>query len=245
MIENYSKTKSLTLVSFSYLLAVIIGYLVVYFLKNDYSVLWLSLYGDVAATIVIFAFSVRYSNSSFYDAYWSVIPIIIVLHWFVYFNNGFSDLRNVAILLLVGWWGIRLTWNWILRWEGMMDEDFRYVDLKKKTGSFYWIVSFLGIHMLPTFMVFLGLIPVLISMENNTNELNIFDLAALIVTAGAIIIETVADNQLRTFKRNNKDKTKRLNSGIWKYIKYPNYFGENLFWWGLFVFAIGANFDNW
>ena len=108
-----------------------------------------------------------------------------------------------------------------------------------------FLLTILRLPLCLIFIVFLGLIPALLSMENNTTELNLFDLLAFIITAVAIIIETLADNQLRTFKRNNKDKTKRLNSGIWKYIKYPNYFGENLFWWGLFIFAIAANFDNW
>ena len=240
-----TKSKSLGLVSIAYILAAIAGISITHYYMADSELLLKSLVADVVATIVVFAFSVKYSNSSFYDPYWSVIPIILVAYWLFYFDNSYADFRNLLIMGLVSWWGLRLTWNWILRWEGMKDEDFRYTDLRAKTGKFYWGVSFAGIHMLPTLIVFLGLIPVLRVFETENNSLNYIDIIALIITSAAILLETTADNQLRKFKRNNTDKSVRLNSGVWKYVKYPNYLGENLFWWGLFIFSLAINIDNW
>lgn len=235
------KSRSLYFIVLFYLLALIIAVISIYLLP--YSILINTLIADLAATLVVFIFSRMYKNSSIYDPYWSVAPIIIVGFWLIYFGKSYLDFREILILIFICWWGLRLTWNWILRWEGLKDEDFRYVDLKKSKGIIAFVLDFLGIHFFPTLIVFVGLLPVYHIVSNQSISVNYIDGFAIILTIAAILIETIADNQLRDFKRNNN--TGRLKSGLWKYIKYPNYLGENLFWWGLFLFALAVSDDNW
>ena len=79
---------------------------------------------DLIATLVVFIFSMRHDNSSLYDPYWSVAPLPIVLYWAA---AGTCGLPQLLLLALVALWGVRLTANWVARWRGMVDEDFRYV----------------------------------------------------------------------------------------------------------------------
>ena len=113
---------------------------------------------DVAATVVIFIFSVIARNSSVYDPYWSVAPIPIALYWLSQpSSDGFANPRHMLIFALVCLWALRLTTNWAYQWRGLGHEDWRYRDIKRQTGRFYWPVSFLGIHLMPTVLVFVGL----------------------------------------------------------------------------------------
>ena len=200
---------------------------------------------DVAATIAIFAFSVAFRNSSFYDAYWSVAPIAIVLYWWLGAETAVPALRAALVLGLVGLWGVRLTWNWARGWTGLHHEDWRYVRLQEQTGAFYWPVSFLGIHMMPTVVVFLGCVPLYPALATGTEALSWVDGLAAAVTTAAIAIEAVSDQQLRHFVKTRTDASQLLSSGIWAWSRHPNYVGEILFWWGLFLFGLAASPGSW
>lgn len=230
-------------VALAYFLAIVAGIFTEIYLR-EYSLLWRLFWADAVATVVIFGFSVAFSNSSFYDPYWSVIPIVLALG-FIYFAAAEVNVwRQIIVFLLVFAWGARLTYNWLRGWQGLSHEDWRYIDLKRQTGKAYWLVSFLGIHFLPTVLVFAGCIPLYSSLTQNTAPIGWIDGLAILLTGSAILIETIADNQLLKFKKTNQDKTKFLATGLWAYSRHPNYFGENLFWWGLFLFVFAENLDN-
>ena len=94
---------------------------------------------DLAATVVIFIFSVITNNSSMYDPYWSVAPVPIALFWLLQpGSNGFANPRHVLIFALLCLWAIRLTTNWATQWRGLDHEDWRYQDIQKQTGILYW-----------------------------------------------------------------------------------------------------------
>lgn len=197
---------------------------------------------DAAATMVIFAFSFLYKNSSFYDPYWSVAPIALVAYWALLpAAQGADHTRQTVVAVLVAAWGLRLTYNWYRGWQGLRHEDWRYLDLQEQHGRAYWLVSFSGIHMFPTILVFLGCIPVYYALTSDLRAFGALDIAATVITAGAIIIEATADQQLRRFVTGPHVPGGLLTTGLWKYSRHPNYFGEISFWWGLFVFALAAN----
>src|SRR3990172_1178277 len=85
---------------------------------------------DLAATIVIFTFSVAYDNSSFYDAYWSVAPPCLAVYWLLGAPGDVPGARQALVVLLVFAWGIRLTANWLHGWRGLAHEDWRYVQMR-------------------------------------------------------------------------------------------------------------------
>ena len=118
--------------------------------------LWTSFAADVAATVVVFAFSRLLNNSSVYDAYWSVAPIALV-GWWAWVLPG-HPVRSWLVVGLVTLWGVRLTLNWATGWAGLHHEDWRYVDFRR-LGVWYWPLSLGGLHLFPTVQVFLGLLP--------------------------------------------------------------------------------------
>ena len=211
----------------------------------DYNDIAAAFCADVAATAVIFLFSVGLDNSSMYDPYWSVAPLPIALYWALGWGSGPVSIRAIAVMVLVAAWGVRLTYNWLRQWKGLVHEDWRYADFRSKTGRFYWPVSFLGIHLFPTVMVFLGCLSMYPVMEAGPTDLSFLDGVALFVTAGAIIIETVADKQLSRFVTSRPPREAILASGLWAYSRHPNYFGEITFWWGLYLFSLAADGFHW
>jgi steroid 5-alpha reductase family enzyme len=204
------------------------------------------LIADVVATCVIFAFSFAWKNSSFYDAYWSVAPPLIALYWLVGSDvSGVDGLRRAAVMVLVLAWAIRLTYNWRRSWTGLDHEDWRYRDMKDKTGRAYWLVSFAGIHMMPTFIVFLGCLPLYPALATGTRPFGWLDAFAVCWTAMAIWIEARADRELLDYRRGNPPPGSTLKTGVWRYSRHPNYFGEIAFWWGLAFFGIAAAPEWW
>jgi steroid 5-alpha reductase family enzyme len=206
------------------------------------SPLWIALWADVAGTLVIFAFSVAFRNSSFYDAYWSVAPIAIVSYWVAVAAPDAPALRQGLVAALVVAWGVRLTWNWARGWSGLDHEDWRYVDLQHKTGRLYWLVSFAGIHMMPTLWVFGGCLALYPALAVGTRPIGLLDVLGVIVTATAIWLEFQADQELRRFRldpaRRRQDV---LDTGVWAWSRHPNYLGEMGFWWGLWLFGLAAD----
>lgn len=194
-------------------------------------------FADVFATTMVFIFSLIFRNSSIYDPYWSVAPPIIVVYLMQIFPEG-NQLRQYLILALVVFWSIRLTANWLRGWQGIDHQDWRYTSIAEKTGLFYWPVSFLGIHLMPTIFVFLGCLPLWFSLSS-AEPFNIYDLLAAIFTFLAILTEWIADEQLFRFKKKNIKNT-FIKSGVWNYSRHPNYLGEISFWGGMFLFALSS-----
>lgn len=237
-----NRGRSFALVTLVYAVALVVGVVVARALQTTHSDILAFAVADAVATVVVFIGSVAVNNSSMYDPYWSVAPMAIAPAIALRSDASAAPLmRKVIVVALVLLWGGRLTWNWARGWQGLGHEDFRYVDLRKTMGKAYWLVSFLGLHFMPTVMVYLGCLSLFVALESGTNAFGALDVAGLIVTLGAIGIEARADKELRMFRLANQTPGKILDTGIWSYCRHPNYLGEILFWWGLFLFAMGAD----
>lgn len=197
---------------------------------------------DVAATVAIFAASLIFRNASFYDAYWSVVPPVLFAFW-VWAGSGW-DLRTALAMLVVLAWAVRLTANWARGWEGLDHEDWRYLDLREKSGAAYPLVNFLGIHFFPTVMVFLGCLP-LWALTRSYEPANWLDGLAFIVGLGSVYLSWVADEALRRFRAQRADASKLLADGIWARCRHPNYLGEIGFWFALAGFGLAAGAGIW
>jgi len=196
---------------------------------------------DAVATVVIFGFSVAWNNSSFYDAYWSVVPIAIVLYWMTLADAAVPALRLAAIGLVVCVWGARLTWNWARGWSGLDHEDWRYVGFRAQAPALYWPISFVGIHFFPTVIVFAGLAALYPAVVAPGRPPGWIDLAAFAVGLAGIAFEWIADDQLRAFTTGPRRPGETLRSGLWRHSRHPNYLGEILVWWSFFLFGLAAD----
>jgi len=236
MIKTGSKIASSAIIGITYLSVFFVVYFVFPALPFSQSMVNVFV-ADVVATVLIFAVSVMFNNSSVYDPYWSVAPPIIVLYLIKIFPGG-NEIRQFVLLALVLFWSIRLTVNWWRGWQGMKHQDWRYTSIAEKTGKFYWPVSFLGIHFMPTVFVFLGCMPLWYALSSS-EPFNIYDMVAAIFTFSAILIEWIADEQLIKFRKTSSGKS-FMNTGLWGVSRHPNYLGEISFWGGVFLFSVSA-----
>ena len=211
----------------------------------DESPLWNMFWADIAATVAIFVFSRLYKNSSFYDAYWSVIPPLIALYWTMAATaQGIDMTRAWLVVILVWLWGVRLTANWATFWPGLEHEDWRYGPIKKNAGKWNALADFSAIHLFPTVIVFAACLPIYAAVAMDARPLNALDYLAAAVTLIAILIELVSDIQLHRFLTHRKPG-EILKTGLWALSRHPNYFGEWLFWAGLALFGLAAVPSAW
>lgn len=201
---------------------------------------------DLAGTVVIFVFAWRFDNSSFYDPYWSVAPIALVTYYALVAGDGVTA-RGAIIIGLVTLWGLRLTYNWARGWAGLHHEDWRYRDIRGWSGRLYWPASFATIMLLPTLLVFGGCLSpwAALTQASAARPLVLLDGVAAGAMGIAILYEAFADQQLRRFVLSRPGPEAIMDRGLWAYCRHPNYFGEVLFWWGLFGFALAAAPERW
>ena len=202
-------------------------------------------YADVVATVVVFAGSMWLRNSSVYDPYWSVAPPLIAGGWVLVAEGG-SGVRQALVLVLLTLWAVRLTANWATGWRGLNHEDWRYVQIREQTSGRlpWWLVTFTGIHLMPTLVVFLALIPAWPALHGYQG-MGLIDLLAVVVMLGSILLEAVADWQLRGFVARPENAGKTVDIGLWRWSRHPNYLGEIGVWWGLWLFGLAADPSWW
>ena len=202
------------------------------------------LIAHIIATVIVYIASSLFKNSSFYDPFWSIAPIPIVIYISFWPDSENLDYEKIFLFFIpVLYWGIRLTYNWARRWEGLYDEDFRYEDLKElKFASF---IDFFGIHLYPTLQVNLSLLPLYYGLSVSTNTSSYWLYLASFYTIMAVTLELISDNQLWKFKKNKDNKNKFIKTGLWSYSRHPNYLGEILFWWGIFFMTLAVDTSYW
>ena len=225
----------------AYVTALLVAVVVAVLLSRE-PLLWRAWWADCAGTLVIFAFSRTFRNSSFYDAYWSIAPMALA-GWFAWLGleQGAHPVRQVLVLGLVWWWGARLTFNWWRGWTGLGHEDWRYTDLRKRSGALYPVVDLLGIHVAPTAQVFLGCLALYPALVYSAAPLGPLDALGVAMAAVAIVIESRADSELHRFLSRRREPGEILSSGLWAYSRHPNYFGEMGFWVGLATLGYAAD----
>jgi steroid 5-alpha reductase family enzyme len=208
--------------------------------------LWLdTLIADLLATLVVFAASRMYGNSSFYDPYWSVVPPALLVFWWSQGGLGIDDVRSWLVAAVMFLWAIRLTANWIHGFPGLHHEDWRYPMLRDQAGRMELPVDLFAIHLVPTVEVFLATLPVYVVVTRPGRELGWLDAIALLVGLGAVALELISDLQMLRFVRQRRPG-QVMDRGLWSWSRHPNYFGELSFWFSLALFGVAASpADAW
>lgn len=227
-----SRAASFIAVALIYIFATVAGIAVYRAVAFDW---WLSLLiADVVATVATFIFSLLFQNASVYDPYWSVQPPVIL----VAFAIG-KELTAFGILLLVvvSFWAIRLTANWAYTFWDLNHQDWRYTMLNEKTGIFYPVINFVGIHMVPTLVVYGCILPAVYAVRQGL-EANVASVLFLCLSLGAAVMQGIADIEMHQYRKHREGAFIRV--GLWKYSRHPNYLGEILMWWGVALSVICA-----
>ena len=237
--------RSISICILSYSTALMFSYFLLQFSSSNH--IWLDIVtAHLASTLIIFSFSLIFKNSSLYDPFWSVMPFFIFLY--LVFNVEIDEPtfgRFILIGIPITYYAVRLTWNWAKSWEGLNDEDFRYLNLYATFGNFKWFINLFGIHLFPTFMVNICLFPLYYAISINTEPLNFIDWFFCLFTFLAVLLEHISDEQMHKFKAQQDNVSKTMKNGLWKYSRHPNYLGEILFWFGIFGFSLSQSLENW
>ncbi len=236
-----NKTVSIIVNLLIYVVAILVVIYTWTFLP-DVNLLWKVLMADVIGTVVVFIFSMIFNNSSMYDPYWSVQPFVIA----VFLTSPWRDINSleIIVLVLVFLYGLRLTLNFYRGWPGMKHEDWRYQDFRKSFPKLYWPISFLGIHLFPTIMVFLACMSMMQIFKGPGMSINTWFIVGVITMILAVGLAYIADDQMKKFRMKPENKGKLMRGGLWKYSRHPNYLGEILTWWGLYFFSLSAGYDS-
>ena len=234
------KAVDLSIILFIYVAAYAVGYVACFWIEN---ILLKMFVFDVTATFVTFIFSIILKNSSVYDAYWSLTPMVISI-WVFVVQRAFS-VWQILFLAVFNIWSLRLTVNWIIVFTDFSYEDWRYKKYREEHGPFVWfILNFFGIHFMPTLIVFAGMIPI---FQIATEEMNALSLVGMAVILLGTALEFFADRQMHGFLDKSKDLPQKsvCRVGLWNYSRHPNYLGEITVWWGVFFVMLPFAWEYW
>jgi steroid 5-alpha reductase family enzyme len=200
------------------------------------------LYGFAIIMLMMFILwtvSIIIKNVSIVDLFWG--PGFLLSGLFYYFKTDGSGPRKIILIILVALWAIRLSGYLTWRNSGK-GEDFRYQQFRKDYGeNRYWWISFFQTFLLQGILMWLISAPILGAMYYGHNsQLGIFDFAGILFWITGFFFETVGDYQLARFKSDPSNKGKVLDTGLWRYTRHPNYFGDTAVWWGYGFICLGA-----
>lgn len=141
---------------------------------------------------------------------------------------------RVALLVnvLVTIWGLRLALHIYRRNHGK-PEDYRYAQWRREWGKWFVLRSYAQVYLLQGALLYCIALPVLINNVHATYSFGILHYVGLALWVIGFLFESTADRQLRAFVRDENNKGKIMRSGLWKYSRHPNYFGEVTQWWGI------------
>lgn len=188
--------------------------------------------------LVWFIVSLIKKRNDVADTAWGLGFIIVALT--TLFAGIYSD-RLGIIFYCILIWGIRLVIYLSAR-NKRKQEDFRYKAWREQWGRFVIIRSFLQVYLLQSFLLLVVVFPVILIGSFEQAPLTALDLIGLTVWLAGLLIESVSDYQMSRFKKNPEHKGKIIMTGLWKYSRHPNYFGEILLWWGIGIIACSGPF---
>jgi steroid 5-alpha reductase family enzyme len=196
--------------------------------------------------ILLWLVNLRTRDPSFIDSWWALGMVVIA--WATYLFVGHTGAHATLITVLCTIWGLRLGLYLLWRWR-KHGPDKRYVTLmaaaRKERGWGYAKASLLMVFALQWPLQFIVSLPVQLGQIGGAKPLSpVAWLGAGLALVG-IAFESLGDLQLVAFKANPANAGKVLQSGLWRYTRHPNYFGDACVWWGLWVIAVDAGVGLW
>jgi len=215
----------------------------------------------------MYLLALRLKDNSIVDIGWGIGFIIVALATLIDGETFYP--RQLLITAIIIVWGLRLAIYIFIRNRGK-GEDFRYKAWRKEWGKTIYWRSYLQVFMLQGAIMFVIALPVMQINSSASAELGIADFIGVVIWLIGFLFEAIGDGQMMRFKKKQsltptlsassalrtpspKGEGNRnvnlgegtnpkqiMRSGLWKYTRHPNYFGESLLWWGIFIIAIGA-----
>lgn len=178
-------------------------------------------------------------NNGVVDIAWGLGFVLIVI--VNLFTEDFGSWRLILISILIAIWGLRLAGYLGLRLVSKKEEDFRYQEFRRKWQPNFLFKSFTRIYILQGFLMLLICSPVIMVRFATYNPpLGLLDYVGVAVWIVGFFFETVGDIQMHLFKSKPENKGKIMTSGLWRFTRHPNYFGEIAMWWGIGIIGLSS-----
>jgi steroid 5-alpha reductase family enzyme len=175
-------------------------------------------------------------NVGLVDVFWSLFILVAALCFFS--ETAGHTKRALVVLALVSIWALRLAVYLLLRnWNAPEDHRYQAIRARNEPG-FVWKSLYL-VFALQAALAFIVSLPLYAAIAS-TQPLTWLDAIGASLAALGLLIETIADTQLAAFRDNPANRGRVLDSGLWRYSRHPNYFGEFCVWWGLFLLALST-----
>ena len=184
---------------------------------------------------IFFAISLIKNNNNLIDIAWGIGFIFIAL-LSLFLNENFQ-IRQLIVTSLIILWGVRLTSHIYSRIKKVKKNFDYYERLKEKDERTSIIKKLLYAFVFQLIVLLLMIYPVLFINSVQNPPLRYTDFIGLVIWVIGFFFESIGDFQLAKFNKKSENRNKILKKGLWKFTRHPNYFGETLMWWGIFIFA--------
>jgi steroid 5-alpha reductase family enzyme len=201
------------------------------------------------AVVLLWLASLAARDASLVDIFWG--PGFVLVAWAVFAWVGAHDppaggeARRWLLVSLVTVWGLRLGGYLAHRNLGK-GEDYRYVAMRDKAGGRFWIVSLFKVFLLQGLLMWVVSLPVQAGqLPSAPDGIGPLAVAGAVAWAVGLFFETVGDAQLARFKADPANKGRVMDRGLWRYTRHPNYFGDFMVWWGIYLVALEGRGAWW
>lgn len=189
-----------------------------------------------AAMTALWLLSLKLEDASIVDPFWAP-GFFLACVTYVALSPERTP-RSWLVIALVGLWAVRLGTH-LLRRNLASGEDPRYRAMRASHGERFGVVSLFTVFWLQAVLLWIVSAP-LFAAATSPAALGVLDLLGAMVMLTGTLLEAVADRQLRAFRADSSNRGRVLDSGLWRYSRHPNYFGNAVLWWGAWLVAVGA-----
>ena len=198
---------------------------------------WLAAGAAISAiAAVTWLISVIRRDVSIVDSLWSLLFLLALLTYLAVTDT--ASPRSWLITALVVVWALRLSVYITVRNHGE-PEDRRYQAIRRNNEPHFWFKSLFIVFLLQGFLAWVICLPALAAVSGQTAP-GPLDFIGLALWLAGMYFEVVGDWQLARFRRSAREPGAVLDTGLWRYTRHPNYFGEALLWWGFYLIALSA-----
>ena len=201
---------------------------------------------QIAAILLVyvtiwFAYSLIQKRNDVADIAWGAGFVVVSMYLF--YSQTQSPVSTL-IYLLVTIWGMRLSVHIAARSQDK-EEDFRYKKWREEWGEYFMIRSYFQVFVLQGFLILIISTPIIIAGVAASKDLNMWTLLGFLMWLIGFAFEAIGDYQLTIFIKQKQNKDDIIQTGLWKYTRHPNYFGEILLWWGIFIITLPVENSLW
>jgi steroid 5-alpha reductase family enzyme len=191
--------------------------------------------------VAVWALSLPLRDASIADVFWGPGFAFVAI---VAASLSPPSARATLLVVLTSAWGMRLALHIGSRWRKKKEEDRRYQAMRATWGDRFPVVSLFTVFLLQGALLWVVSLPLQAGAALGAGSpLGPIDLLGVVIFAAGLAFEAVGDAQLSRFLADPASRGRVMETGLWRYTRHPNYFGDALLWWGLGI--IGAATGAW